>query len=75
MNELGISKKLIYPGKTSTGPEPLHYPKDTKFYFHYQIKKFENLAEPVVIDDSKKYGKIMEVYSGKQFQLEVCLYL
>lgn len=46
----------------------LAYPKETKFIFHYQVRKLDE--DCTVIDDTRKYGKTMELYSGKEFQLE-----
>ncbi|THD23584.1 Aryl hydrocarbon receptor interacting [Fasciola hepatica] len=46
----------------------LAYPKESKFIFHYQIRKLDD--DRTVIDDTREYGKTMELYSGKEFQLD-----
>ncbi|BHF73558.1 Aryl-hydrocarbon-interacting protein-like 1 [Sparganum proliferum] len=44
------------------------YPPETKFIFDYRIR---DPNEPdIFLDDTKKYGKRMELYSGKDFQIE-----
>ncbi|CAH8472709.1 unnamed protein product [Schistosoma rodhaini] len=69
-----IEKRIIHGSveKVPSGCEApgggLAYPKETKFIFHYQIRKLDE--DCTVIDDTRKYGKTMEVYSGKEFQLE-----
>ncbi len=47
----------------------ISYPAETKFIFNYRIRDPD---EPdVFLDDTKRYGKTMELYSGKDFQIEV----
>ncbi|KAL3316014.1 hypothetical protein Ciccas_005341 [Cichlidogyrus casuarinus] len=71
-----IQKRLLHVGSGFPLAESCQragggyeYPPETKFVFHYQIKTVEPAAV-VVMDDTKKYGKSMELYSGKKFQLE-----
>ncbi|CAH8471767.1 unnamed protein product [Schistosoma margrebowiei] len=69
-----IEKRIIHGSVEKVSPDcqapggGLAYPKETKFIFHYQIRKLDE--DRTVIDDTRKYGKTMEVYSGKEFQLE-----
>ncbi|CAH8450660.1 unnamed protein product [Heterobilharzia americana] len=69
-----IEKRIIYgsvekiPPACQAAGGGLAYPKETKFIFHYQIRKLDD--DHTVIDDTRKYGKTMEMYSGKEFQLE-----
>ncbi|CAI2724177.1 unnamed protein product [Schistosoma spindalis] len=69
-----IEKRIIHGSVEKVSPHfqapggGLAYPKETKFIFHYQIRKLDE--DRTVIDDTRKYGKTMEVYSGKEFQLE-----
>ncbi|CAH8451051.1 unnamed protein product [Schistosoma turkestanicum] len=69
-----IEKRIIHgsvekvPSDCQAAGGGLAYPKETKFIFHYQIRKLNE--DCTVIDDTRKYGKTMEVYSGKEFQLE-----
>ncbi|KAA0187723.1 Aryl hydrocarbon receptor interacting [Fasciolopsis buskii] len=69
-----IEKRIIH-GSTRAIPVGceaagggLAYPKESKFVFHYQIRKLDD--DRTVLDDTRKYGKTMEVYSGKEFQLD-----
>lgn len=39
--------------------------------FHYQTKTCPEKGEPVLIDDSKKMGRPMELVIGKKFKFEV----
>lgn len=70
-----IEKRIIHGSVEKVSPDcqapggGLAYPKETKFIFHYQIRKLDE--DRTVIDDTRRYGKTMEVYSGKEFQLEV----
>lgn len=73
-----IEKRIIH-GSTRAIPVGceaagggLAYPKESKFVFHYQIRKLDD--DRTVLDDTRKYGKTMEVYSGKEFQLDVSSY-
>lgn len=45
------------------------YPPQTKFIFNYRVR--DPMEPDVFLDDTKKYGKEMELYSGKDFQIEV----
>ncbi|CAH8465413.1 unnamed protein product [Schistosoma mattheei] len=69
-----IEKRIIHGSVEKVSPDcqapggGLAYPKETKFIFHYQIRKLDE--DRTVIDDTRRYGKTMEVYSGKEFQLE-----
>ncbi|XP_006812772.1 AH receptor-interacting protein-like [Saccoglossus kowalevskii] len=63
--ECGIKKKLLYAGD---GELP-DFPDGTKVKFHYKTVKLDDAR--TVLDDSKKYGKPMELIIGKQFKLEV----
>ncbi|CAH8827295.1 unnamed protein product [Trichobilharzia szidati] len=69
-----IEKRIIYgsvekiPLDCQAAGGGLAYPKESKFIFHYQIRKLDD--DHTVIDDTRKYGKTMEMYSGKEFQLE-----
>ncbi|CAH8558018.1 unnamed protein product [Dicrocoelium dendriticum] len=69
-----IEKRIVHAG-SSTIPSGcdapgggLTYPKESKFIFHYQIRKTDD--DRTVLDDTRKYGKTMELYSGKEFQLD-----
>ncbi|RWS02671.1 AH receptor-interacting protein-like protein [Dinothrombium tinctorium] len=58
---------ILSPGK---GPIP-DFPKGTKVTFDFKtVKRGEN-GEEIVIDDSKKYKKPMELLIGKEFKLQV----
>ncbi|VDL94409.1 unnamed protein product [Schistocephalus solidus] len=73
-----IMKRTLHTGGGSLAPLPdecrapgggIAYPRETKFIFDYRIRDPD---EPdVFLDDTKKYGKRMELYSGKDFQIEV----
>ncbi|CAL8071883.1 unnamed protein product [Calicophoron daubneyi] len=69
-----IQKRIVHG---STNPIPVNceapggglaYPKESKFIFHYQIRKLDE--EHTVLDDTRKYGKLMELYSDKEFQID-----
>uniref|UniRef100_A0A0X3NUK5 AH receptor-interacting protein n=2 Tax=Schistocephalus solidus TaxID=70667 RepID=A0A0X3NUK5_SCHSO len=72
-----IMKRTLHTGGGSLAPLPdecrapgggIAYPRETKFIFDYRIRDPD---EPdVFLDDTKKYGKRMELYSGKDFQIE-----
>ncbi|OON16688.1 hypothetical protein X801_07496 [Opisthorchis viverrini] len=61
------SAGVIPPGCEAPGGG-LAYPKESKFVFHYRIRKVDD--DHTVLDDTRKYGKSMELYSGKEFQLD-----
>ncbi|KAL5961404.1 AH receptor-interacting protein [Taenia solium] len=70
-----IRKRIIHVGSASLMPAEcgapgggIAYPKLTKFIFDYRIRDPD--APEVFIDDTKKYGKRMELYCGKDFQIE-----
>lgn len=70
-----IRKRIIHVGSASRMPAEcgapgggIAYPKLTKFIFDYRIRDPD--APEVFIDDTKKYGKRMELYCGKDFQIE-----
>lgn len=71
-----IKKRILHVGNPSKMPAEctapgggIAYPKHTKFIFDYRIRDPDNPEE--FLDDTKKYGKKMELYSGKDFQIEV----
>lgn len=43
----------------------------TKVRFHYQTKTCPEKGEQVLLDDSKKIGRPMELIIGKKFKFEV----
>ncbi|KAF8563038.1 Aryl hydrocarbon receptor interacting [Paragonimus westermani] len=69
-----IEKRTLHAGTGSIPPGceapggGLAYPKESKFIFHYQIRKVD--SDQTILDDTRKYGKTMEIYSGKEFQLD-----
>ncbi|KAA3675640.1 AH receptor-interacting protein [Paragonimus westermani] len=69
-----IEKRTLHAGTGSIPPGceapggGLAYPKESKFIFHYQIRKVD--SDQTVLDDTRKYGKTMEIYSGKEFQMD-----
>lgn len=70
-----IRKRILHIGNPSKLPAEctapgggIAYPKHTKFLFDYRIRDPDTPED--FLDDSKKYGKKMELYSGKEFQIE-----
>lgn len=69
-----IEKRILHAGSSSIPPGcdapggGLAYPKESKFIFHYQIRKTND--DRTILDDTRNYGKTMELYSGKEFQLD-----
>lgn len=71
-----IRKKILHVGNPSKMPAEctapgggIAYPKHTRFIFDYRIRDPDTPED--FLDDTKKYGKKMELYSGKDFQIEV----
>ncbi|KAM3179040.1 hypothetical protein ACTXT7_001345 [Hymenolepis weldensis] len=70
-----IRKRILHVGNPSKMPAEctapgggIAYPKHTKFIFDYRIGDPDTPED--FLDDTKKYGKKMELYSGKDFQIE-----
>ncbi|VDO13339.1 unnamed protein product [Rodentolepis nana] len=70
-----IRKRILHIGNPSKLPAEctapgggIAYPKHTKFIFDYRIGNPDTPED--FLDDTKKYGKKMELYSGKDFQIE-----
>lgn len=71
-----IRKRILHVGSAAKMPAEcsapgggIAYPKLTKFIFDYRIRDPD--APEIFLDDTKKYGKKMELYCGKDFQIEV----
>ncbi|KAM7534957.1 hypothetical protein Aperf_G00000092301 [Anoplocephala perfoliata] len=70
-----IRKRILHLGNAAKMPAEcsapgggVAYPKLTKFIFDYRIRDPD--TPEVFLDDTKKYGKKMELYCGKDFQIE-----
>ncbi|KAI1286813.1 AH receptor-interacting protein [Halotydeus destructor] len=61
------TKKILYVGNGM----PPDFPKGTKATFHFKTFYKDELSEEIVLDDSRKNGKPMELLMGKQFKLPV----
>ena len=73
---MNIRKRILHVGSAARMPPEcsapgggIAYPKLTKFIFDYRIRDPD--TPEVFLDDTKKYGKRMELYCGKDFQIEV----
>nr|CAG4641029.1 EOG090X09NR [Eulimnadia texana] len=66
-----VHKKIVHVGKGAN----VTFSAGTKVLFHFTtqvLRSFEDeTADGPVIDDSRKFGKPMELVLGKQFKLEV----
>ncbi|XP_031632118.1 AH receptor-interacting protein [Contarinia nasturtii] len=65
-DEALIKKEIIYRGS-----KYIPLVDGTKVKFHYQTKTCYDNNDQKIIDDSKKYGKPMELIIGKKFKFEV----
>jgi len=63
--EDGVMKRVVHAGR---GDLP-HFQYGSKLFFHYLTKLQDE--EGTVLDDSKKFGKPMEIIIGKKFKFEV----
>lgn len=69
---LHVGSAARMPPQCSAPGGGIAYPPHTKFIFDYRVRDPDN--PEVFFDDTKKYGKKMELYCGKDFQIEVrCL--
>lgn len=62
--EGGIQKRLLHAGK-GTLPD---FQDGGKVVFHFRVLKCDD--EGTCLDDTKKYGKPMELVFGKKFKIE-----
>lgn len=63
--EDGVMKRVVHAGRGDLA----HFQYGSKLFFHYLTKLQDE--EGTVLDDSKKFGKPMEIIIGKKFKFEV----